>query len=121
MADIDENISRTYGEDYPDYFAEPFEETMLHIESKKYAAGCFVWSAFDYRGEPQPLAWPSVISHWGMMDYCGFEKDIFYMLSAWYKEETFVHLMPHWNMHRICEELFVANVRNDSPLISKLF
>ena len=95
--DLSKQIYASYGEDYPDYFAEPFEETMLHIESKKYAAGCFVWSAFDYRGEPQPLAWPSVISHWGMMDYCGFEKDIFYMLSAWYKEETFVHLMPHWN------------------------
>ena len=95
--DLTKQIYASYGEDYPDYFAEPFEETMLHIESKKYAAGCFVWSAFDYRGEPQPLAWPSVISHWGMMDYCGFEKDIFYMLAAWYRGETFVHLMPHWN------------------------
>ena len=95
--DLSKQIYGSYGEDYPAYFAESFEKTMLHIKNKRYAAGCFVWCAFDYRGEPQPLAWPSVISHWGIMDYCGFEKDIFYMLSAWYNEETFVHLMPHWN------------------------
>lgn len=95
--DLKSQIYASYGEDYPDYFAETLEETMLHINSKKYAAGCFVWSGFDYRGEPQPLAWPSTISHWGMMDYCGFEKDIFYLLSAWYKDEPFVHILPHWN------------------------
>ena len=95
--DLKTQVYASYGEDYPDYFAETLEETMLHIHSKKYAAGCFVWSGFDYRGEPQPLAWPSTISHWGMMDYCGFEKDIFYLLSAWYKDEPFVHILPHWN------------------------
>ena len=105
--DLEKQIYASYGEDYPDYFAETLEETMLHINSKKYVAGCFVWSGFDYRGEPQPLAWPSTISHWGMMDYCGFEKDIAYRLSAWYKEEPFVHILPHWNWNsgeeiRVC-------------------
>lgn len=95
--DLQKQVYASYGEDYPDYFAETLEETMLHINSKRYAAGCFVWSGFDYRGEPQPLAWPSTISHWGMMDYCGFEKDIFYLLAAWYKNEPFVHILPHWN------------------------
>ena len=109
--DLKKQIYASYGEDYPDYFAETLKETMQHIKSKRYAAGCFVWSGFDYRGEPQPLAWPSTISHWGMMDYCGFEKDIFYLLAAWYKDEPFVHILPHWN-HKKGEKVRVCAFSN---------
>lgn len=70
-------------------------------------AGCFTWSGFDYRGEPNPYKWPSVISHWGFTDYCGFKKDTAFLLAAWYKEELFAHLFPHWNQNegekvRVC-------------------
>ncbi|MFT3786530.1 MAG: glycoside hydrolase family 2 TIM barrel-domain containing protein [Tepidisphaeraceae bacterium] len=44
------------------------------VSGRPYVAGLFVWTGFDYRGEPTPHAWPSVQSHWGVMDLCGFDK-----------------------------------------------
>ena len=73
---------------------------METIFSKPYVAGCFAWSGFDYRGEPCPYGWPSVISHWGFSDDCGFLKDIAYLLAAWYRDELVVHLLPHWNWEK---------------------
>ena len=57
----------------------------------------FLWSGFDYRGEPTPYRWPTVISHWGLTDICGFEKDTYYIVKAYYSKEPFVHILPHWN------------------------
>lgn len=85
-----------YGEASPD-FSETMEEIMLRAEATPYMAGCFVWSGFDSYGEPHPYLWPSICSHWGMMDLCGFEKDTAHLLAAWYKDELCVHLLPHWN------------------------
>lgn len=85
-----------YGEVSP-AFSETMEEIMLRAESTPYMAGCFVWSGFDSYGEPHPHLWPSICSHWGMMDLCGFEKDTAHLLAAWYKDEICVHLLPHWN------------------------
>ena len=69
------------------------------VEAAPHVAGLFVWGGFDYRGEPQPFEWPSVFSHWGLMDNCGFEKDTFYMLKSYYSDpnQRMVHLLPHWN------------------------
>ena len=64
---------------------------------RDYYAGYFVWSGFDYRGEPTPFEWPSVSSQFGLMDTCGFEKDGFYYNKAIFTEKPLVHLLPHWN------------------------
>ena len=85
-----------YGEDKPK-FSESLIETLEFISSRPFVAGCFAWSGFDYRGEPTPCGWPSVISHWGFTDDCGFAKDTAYWLEAWYKQDLVVHLLPHWN------------------------
>lgn len=85
---------------YGDYWAEftvSIAETMKSIEDNEFCAGCFAWSGFDSYGEPQPHVWPSVMSHWGFMDICGFAKDTAYLLAAWYKKELVAHLLPHWN------------------------
>lgn len=75
------------------------QETMEAVEAAPHVASLFVWGGFDYRGEPQPFEWPSVFSHWGLMDNCGFEKDTFYMLKSYYSDpnQRMVHLLPHWN------------------------
>ena len=78
-------------------FGQPLQETMEKVNAAEHVAGLFVWGGFDYRGEPQPFEWPSVFSHWGLTDNCGFEKDTFYMLRSYYSEEPMVHLLPHWN------------------------
>lgn len=96
-SDKDKQYFSCYGDEWPDDFSESLDETMNTIYSKPFVGGCFVWGGFDYRGEPTPYEWPSVLSHWSYHDYCGFPKDIAYYLAAWYKEELFVHLLPHWN------------------------
>lgn len=96
VSDAKKHSFSNYGDEWGD-FSERLEDTMEFIFSKSYVAGCFAWSGFDYRGEPVPYDWPSVVSHWGFMDICGFEKDTAYLLKAYYDEKPFVHLLPHWN------------------------
>src|SRR5262249_43890519 len=72
-------------------------ETWRWIAARPFVAGLFIWTGFDYRGEPTPHEWPSVNSHWGILDMCGFPKDSFFLHKAFFTSEPFVHLMPHWN------------------------
>lgn len=63
-----------------------------------WASGLFYWTGFDYRGEPNPLAYPAVDSEFGIFDYCGFWKDeAWYLKSVWTNEPT-LHIFPHWNL-----------------------
>jgi beta-galactosidase len=58
----------------------------------------FVWTGFDYIGEPTPYRWPARSSYFGIVDLAGIPKDIYYMYQAeWRKDETVLHLFPHWN------------------------
>ncbi len=59
--------------------------------------GVFVWSGFDYRGEPSPYRWPAAITNYGQMDLCGFPKDGYWHHRAMWAKEPVLHLMPHWN------------------------
>jgi beta-galactosidase len=59
--------------------------------------GLFVWTGFDYRGEPFPFFWPSVMAQSGTVDLCGMPKDNFYLYQAmWIENKPVVHLLPHW-------------------------
>ncbi len=58
--------------------------------------GMFIWTAFDYRGETFPWNWPAVVSSYGAMDFCGFEKDVFYYWKSIWTDEAMVHMLPHW-------------------------
>ena len=60
-------------------------------------AGGFVWTGFDYRGEPTPYSWPCINSHFGIMDMCGFPKNNFYYYQAWWSDKDVLHVYPHWN------------------------
>jgi len=59
--------------------------------------GGFIWTGFDYRGEPTPYKWPNISSHFGVMDVCGFPKNIYYYYQSWWKDEDVLHISPHWN------------------------
>ena len=59
--------------------------------------GGFVWTGLDYRGEPTPFAWPNVNSHFGIMDLCGFPKNIYYYYQSWWTDKDVLHISPHWN------------------------
>lgn len=68
-----------------------------HYAARPYLAGLFYWTGFDYRGEPTPYGWPAVSSQFGILDSCGFPKDSFHYLKAWWTDETVLHIYPHWN------------------------
>jgi beta-galactosidase len=68
------------------------------IAERPYLAGCFVWTGFDYRGEPTPYTWPTASSNFGIMDVCGFPKTAFYIHQAqWVTDKNVIYLVPHWN------------------------
>jgi beta-galactosidase len=68
------------------------------IAERPFLAGGFVWTGFDYRGEPQRLSWPSVSSVFGIMDTCGFPKTAYYIhQSNWIKDRPVLAIAPHWN------------------------
>ncbi len=65
--------------------------------NRPFLAGSFVWTGFDYRGEPTPYKWPCISSQFGILDTCGFPKDNFYYYQAWWTDKPVLHILPHWN------------------------
>jgi beta-galactosidase len=69
-----------------------------HVVKYPFLSGMFAWTGFDYRGEPTPIGqWPCAVSHFGIMDYCGFPKDGYYAYKAAWVDAPLVHVFPHWN------------------------
>ena len=73
------------------------EDGWKHYAARPYLAGMFIWSGFDYRGEPSPFGWPSVSSYTGVLDACGFPKDIAWYFRSWWTTQPTLHLFPHWS------------------------
>ena len=73
------------------------ESWWTFFAARPWLSGAFVWTGFDYRGEPSPCNWPSISSHFGILDTCGFPKDSFYYYKSWWTAEPVLHLAPHWN------------------------
>lgn len=83
--------------EYPTDFSQPLNETMESVKKYPFVVGCFVWSAFAHLGEPNPFEYPSVSSHWGFLDLCGFDKNVANWLRAYYIDEPFLRLCGDWN------------------------
>ena len=64
---------------------------------RNWLSGLFFWTGFDYRGEPNPFGWPQAGSQFGILDQCGFNKDVFYYLKSWWTDKPVLHIFPHWN------------------------
>jgi beta-galactosidase len=77
--------------------AYSIEEGWNYYIKRPFLAGMFIWTGFDYRGEPTPYNWPSTGSYFGMLDQCGFSKDVFWYLRSWWANKPVLHLLPHWN------------------------
>ncbi len=92
--------TKGYVSDY-DVNAPPWgataEEWWRFYDEHKYLAGGFVWTGFDYRGEPTPYEWPDINSNFGIMDMCGFPKNNFYYYQSWWSDKNVLHIFPHWN------------------------
>ncbi|PTY07115.1 beta-galactosidase [Opitutaceae bacterium EW11] len=73
------------------------ESWWTFFAERPWLSGAFAWTGFDYRGEPSPCNWPSISSHFGILDTCGFPKDSLYYYRAWWTSQPVLHLAPHWN------------------------
>jgi beta-galactosidase len=71
--------------------------SLCAIKDHPAIAGEFVWTGFDYIGEPTPFGWPSRSSYFGIVDLCGFPKDRYYLYQSQWTDKPMVHLLPHWN------------------------
>ncbi|MEJ0058533.1 MAG: glycoside hydrolase family 2 TIM barrel-domain containing protein [Terricaulis sp.] len=91
------HILPAYDREHP-WWATTSEFWWKIVATRPYIAGGFIWTGFDYRGEPTPFnQFPSISSYFGVLDTCGFEKDNFYYYKAWWSPEPLLHLLPHWN------------------------
>jgi beta-galactosidase len=81
---------------YP-WWASSAEQWWTIAADREWFMGGFVWTGFDYRGEPTPFEWPNINSHFGIMDMCGFPKNIYYYYQSWWTDKDVLHISPHWN------------------------
>lgn len=94
--DKEKGFHQAYDHDHPGWGARA-QEWMRYVDARKFVSGAFVWTGFDYGGEAQLHFWPGTVSHFGILDYCGFPKDIFWYYKAWWTKEPVLHILPHWN------------------------
>ncbi len=81
---------------YP-WWANTAEQWWTRCVDRPWYLGGFIWTGFDYRGEPTPFQWPNISSHFGVMDACGFPKNIYYYYQSWWTDLDVLHISPHWN------------------------
>jgi len=79
------------------WWASKAEEWWPLAAENKFWLGGFVWTGFDYRGEPTPYEWPNINSHFGIMDVCGFPKNIYYYYQSWWTDKDVLHISAPWN------------------------
>ncbi|GGY63263.1 beta-galactosidase [Cellvibrio zantedeschiae] len=95
--DKSKNLIASYDDDFA-LWGNSHRDAWQAIDTRAYVAGGFVWTGFDYRGEPTPNEWPSVSSVFGIMDLNGFAKDAYYIHQVqWIKDRPLVYIAPHWN------------------------
>ena len=73
------------------------ESSYKNDVSRSFVAGQFIWTGFDYIGEPTPYPWPAKSSYFGIVDTAGFPKDIYYFYQSHWTTTPMVHVLPHWN------------------------
>jgi beta-galactosidase len=84
-----DNVSAPWGSTH--------EETWKVIKKYDFLSGQFIWTGFDYIGEPTPYPWPARSSYFGIIDLAGFPKDQYYMYQSEWSDKPVLHIFPHWN------------------------
>jgi beta-galactosidase len=99
MKQYDDFQSSSYDLEYCSWSNVPDDDFVLQ-DDKPWVIGEFVWTGFDYLGEPTPYdeMWPSRSSYFGINDLAGLPKDRFYLYrSRWNTKDETLHILPHWN------------------------
>jgi len=79
------------------YWGATHEENWKTIKSQDFMAGTFIWTGFDYIGEPDPYPFPARSSYFGIVDLAGLPKDVYYMYQSEWSNKNVLHILPHWN------------------------
>lgn len=112
------NQSNSYDTEYCSWSNIP-DDDFAADDDLKYNMGQFVWTGFDYLGEPSPYdtdAWPSHSSYFGIVDLASIPKDRYYLYrSKWNKNDHTLHILPHWNWQGREGEVTPVFVYTDSP------
>ncbi|MBP3332591.1 MAG: DUF4982 domain-containing protein [Clostridia bacterium] len=109
--DLDNNLIEDF-----DSYAVPWGCTMQDawkvLSEREWIAGLFIWTGFDYRGEPTPFKYPTVVSLFGVFDLCGFPKASAHVMRACFmQDEPMMKILHHWN-HREGENVKIMTVTN---------
>ena len=78
-------------------WGESAEDSWRQVVKRPFMAGEFIWTGFDYIGEPTPYPWPAKSSYFGVIDLCGFPKDAYYFYQSQWTKKPMLHILPHWN------------------------
>lgn len=91
-----DHTSSAYDNTYA-YWGDRHEDSWNAVKKYDFISGVFVWSGFDFLGEPVPYEWPSRSSYYGIIDLAGFPKDVYYMYQSEWSDKPVLHIFPHWN------------------------
>ncbi len=100
--------SKPFTQGNPDYSVSAYDHVYAYwgstheagwnaVKKHDFMAGIFVWSGFDFLGEPVPYPWPARSSYYGVIDLAGFPKDTYYMYQSEWTSKPMLHVFPHWN------------------------
>ncbi|HUX62057.1 MAG TPA: beta-galactosidase GalB [Ignavibacteriaceae bacterium] len=78
-------------------WGETNEEALRTVMNDDFVSGMFIWTGFDYLGEPTPYTWPSRSSYFGVIDLAGFPKDAYYLYQSEWTNKPVLHIFPPWN------------------------
>ncbi len=84
-----DNVSAPWGSTH--------EESIKALLKNNLVSGMYIWTGFDYLGEPTPYEWPARSSYFGIIDLAGFPKDVYYLYQSIFTNKLVLHVLPHWN------------------------
>ena len=84
-----DNVSTPWGSTH--------EESIKAFLKTNQVSGMYIWTGFDYLGEPTPYSWPARSSYFGIIDLAGFPKDVYYLYQSMFTTKPVLHIYPHWN------------------------
>ena len=82
------------------YWGTTHENSWLSVKNRPFMSGLFVWSGFDFLGEPVPYTYPARSSYYGIIDLAGIPKDVYYMYQSEWTKKPVLHVLPHWNWQK---------------------
>jgi beta-galactosidase len=93
------------------------EATLKAVMQNDFVSGMFVWTGFDYLGEPTPYGWPARSSYFGIIDLAGFPKDAYYLYKSVWTDTPVLHILPDWNGWKVGDSVDVWAYYNNADKV----